>query len=328
MAELTDTLPHLKGASSSSVTRRESLRRPTADRTEGCIYIQPDAEISGGKRRRLSDAKLFPPRSLLKDVRFADPTVTWSPRVTDALVGAGLASQFSLVHVLGSIGKLLGVRPRARDVTSALNWAFGAWKVHKTADVEAALRSAGIRVPTSSGSYAAASATYFSAGWRDTQGDLLSEYVAAAGGVSRVVANLEKSLLPTWEDWSARLSGTITDWIAFLRAAGVRDGLAPMKHAAVSLEAWDWSKLRLGTLETQPIETTVGPYWRQALSNAPGLSYQSRSYGLADAWFLPGQGVYDRFPPAARHTFAKLVTHYLHDAPEEHYQRLFATEWG
>jgi hypothetical protein len=318
LAELTETLPYLKGK---LIFRDEEGKLVPADGGSGAgrIYIHPDAEV-GGKRRRLSDTKLFPPRSLLKDVRFADPAITWSPRVTSALVGAGLASQFSLVHVLGNMGKMLGARPRARDVTSALNWAFSAWKIHRTAEVETALKTAAIRVPTGGGSQVVASTTYFSAGWRETQGDLLAEYVAAAGAVSRIVGNLEKALLPPWETWSARLSGTSADWIAFLRIAGVRDGLVPLRHATVSLEAWEWGQFQRGSLPAQPIELNVGRYWREVVGNASGLTYQSRPYDFADAWYLPGQGVYDRFPPPARHSFSQLVTRYLNDAPDDHFQ--------
>ncbi|CAD5271512.1 conserved hypothetical protein [Bosea sp. 62] len=327
LAALTDTLPHLKGA---PIFRDEDGKLAPADGGAGGgrIYIHPDADIGGGKRRRLTDAKLFPPRSLLKDVRFADPGLTWPTRVTNALVAAGLASQFSLVHVLGNIGKLLGARPRARDLTSALTWAFGAWKNHRTAEVEAALRSAGLRVPTGSGVHAAANATYFSAAWRDTQGDLLSEYVAAAGPVSRLVANLEKSLLPPWDVWSARMGGTSADRIAFLRVAGVRDGLFPVKYTVVRLEAWQWAQLRRGELPAQQIEMTVGPYWRKALFDAPRLNYQSRPYTFTDSWFLPGQGFYDRFTPAARHSFARLVVRYLQDAPEAHFQAHLQRQGG
>lgn len=327
LAGLTDTLPHLKGA---AIFRDEEGKLSPADGGPGGgrVYIHPDADLGGGKRRRLVDVKLFPPRSLLKDVRFADPALTWPARVTNALVGAGLASQFSLVRVLGDIGKLLGTRPRARDMTSALTWAFGAWKAHRTAEVETALRSAGLRVPTGGGGHAPASSTYFSAGWRETQGDLLSDYVAAAGSASRLVANIEKSLLPTWAAWSIRLSGTSADWVAFLRLAGVRDGLEPMKHAGVTLDAWQWTQFRRGDLPTQPVENTVGPYWRKAVANAPVLNYQSRPYAFADAWFLPGQAFYDRFSPAARSSFARLVVRYLQDAPEGHFHAYLQRKGG
>jgi len=69
LAELTDTLPHLKGK---LIFRDEEGKLAPANGGQGGgrIYIRPDAEIGVGKRRRLSDAKLFPPRSLLKDVRF------------------------------------------------------------------------------------------------------------------------------------------------------------------------------------------------------------------------------------------------------------------
>ena len=71
---------------------------------------------------------------------------------------------------------------------------------------------------------------------------------------------------------------------------------------------------------SKQIDVSVGPYWRQALTNAPRLNYQSRPYNLADAWFLPGQGLYDRFSPAARHTFADRANQHKN---ESRYSRCF-----
>jgi hypothetical protein len=323
LVEHREVLPHLRG---SHIFRNEAGRLVAAEsgdekRDGGGFFISADAERSTRRRRRLNDASLMPPAGITKGMDFADPGLSWPPAVVAALVEAGLASEFRLIHVLGRAGQLLGEKPRRKEAMAALTWAFLAWRSHRSADVEKAVRSAGLYVPTAAGSVMKASSARFSAGWRDTLGDILAELCAEASSVSRVISILTKQLLPSWSEWPLALRGTLAEWTTFLKLAGVQDGLPVHRHANIDLDPGGWSAFRLGRLPVQAFENTVGTEWRAQAAVVPWrFNYQSRVYQAQQPHFLAGQGRFDQFSSRAKYAFAKLAAHAVASLPDEAFE--------
>jgi hypothetical protein len=288
-----------------------------ADGSGAQFFIVAQAKRTGRSRRRLEGGDVYPPAGITKNMTFADSTLAWPAEVADAFVAAKLASDFSLPKVLGTLGSLLGDKPTVKRQAAALTWAFSAWKDNRRPDVEAALRTSGLKVPVADGDLVAARAARFSKGWRNTVGDRLSAYCDEVAPQSKLVAQLKGKLLPQWEEWAAANPGAAIDWTEFLRLLGVRDGFAPVSMAAEKHGVWFWQSLRDGSLEKQAFETTTGPYFRAAARpSREWFRYGTKIYSTTDTlWVLPGQVFHEAFSPAAKHAFAQLVVAMLRDAP-------------
>ena len=314
LAKLERVLPLLKGM---PFFRNEAGKLVTANggpvgTSEFFIHANADGT---NRRRKLADVALFPPASITKGLEFADPAVAWPRDAVAAFVKHGLASEFNLPHVLGRIGRLLGSKPRKRDASAALSWAFGAWKSQKSVEVETALRSSGLPVPVSDGSMIDARKAHFSSGWHGTQGEQLSEYCVLATSHSRTVAALAKKLLLPWANWPAGSKGTQADWLTFLRLVGVQDGLKPVQQKDVGFWPWGWRSFFGDDDGTESFEANMGPYWRKALASTyRTFGYESGQY-TAHCSYLPGQGKFEAMPADAKLAFARLFAQFLSDAP-------------
>lgn len=276
-------------------------------------------------RRRLDDdARVFPPTSITRDMEFADSTIAWPAEVVSALVKSGLASEFKLVKVVSRIGELLGPKPRKRDALAVLAWAFRAWRGKRSDEFNKALAGAGIMVPRADGSIVRASATLFSTGWRETQGDLLQELCREAAD-ERDFAALAKRLLPPWESWPAAPGDTAQDWRDFLRIAGVRDGLPWHRTAEVRLGWWQWKELRAGTLETRDFERQLGPTWRPGLLlEKRGPTFVSGTYASPGIPYLAGQARYGYLTGQAKLAYGRLVANLVASLPDDAWRVQFS----
>lgn len=297
------------------------------------FFISPDGAAPAAgprRRRRLAGTDVHPPASLTRGLQFADQSLSWPPDVVAGLVGAGLAEVFSLPQLLSKIGRILGPTPRKAKALLALRWAFDAWSANRLPEVEKALALAGLRVPAGDETYHSAGEMRFARGWRDTQGDLLADFCDGAAAVSRTVAQVRRSLLPSWEEWPLRERGSAQDWAAFLKHAGVKDGLPALKIADEEHGPWTWRSFRSGTADKLAAERTAGPHWREAIRGSPNVpQYGSGLYSTdGSLWFLPGQAVYDRLPPAARLAFSRNVLRYLTDAPAGHFSTVLQKRIG
>ena len=257
--------------------------------------------------------------SIAKKMVFADPGLVWPPNVAKAFFDAQLATEYSLPRVLARMSKLLGKRPKRPSVVAALGWAFAAWKAHKTPEVEQALKSANLLVPVASGASRQASNSYFGAGWKDSRGDLLADFIEAAPDGARTIRNQRDGLLGNWESWPLKERGTATEWVTFLRLLGVRDGLVPVYYPSVSRSVPEWVSFRSSDWATLTVEPNLGPYWRAALRTSEpwgDFRYQTGQYETATTLYaLPGQAEHGAMSDRAKAAYAKLVVAALTEMP-------------
>jgi hypothetical protein len=208
VASLRDALPYLRRK---AIFRLEdgSLGEANSPETLGEreLYISADPENATRRRKRMAGTTLFPPKGVAQRMQFADPMLSWPQPVTSAFISAGPATEYSLPRVIAGMGRLLGRRPTKQTMLTALGWAFGAWRTHKSIEVEKALRAAQLQVPTINGKFQVASNARFGAGWRDTQGDLLHELCEAVGTGSRAARNLRDGLVVPWDQWPLKARG-------------------------------------------------------------------------------------------------------------------------
>jgi hypothetical protein len=324
-----EVLAHLKGQ---PIFRSEARKLVAAeggtlaDGRPTQFFINSDAGGGdrGRRRRRLDDAGVFPPSSITKDMEFADPTIVWPAEVVSAFVESGLASEFRLVKVVERIGELLGPKPRKRDALAVLAWAFRSWKSARGDEINKALARAGVVVPRADGTVAKASTTLFSAGWRETQGDLLQELCREAGSESAFAA-MARRLLPAWEAWPTAPGDSAQDWRDFLRTAGVRDGLAWHRTPEVRLSWWQLRELRAGTLEARDFEQALGPTWRPGLSSEKqGPTFVSGTYASTGIPYLPGQSRYDHLSGPAKLAYGRLIANLVATLPEDAWRARFS----
>lgn len=317
VSRMTEVHPELHGKAIFRGGDGKLVAANAADGKGAQFFIVAQAKRTGRSRRKLEGGDVYPPAGIAKNMAFADSTLAWPAEVADAFVTAKLASEFSLPKVLGTLGSLLGDKPTAKRQAAALTWAFSAWRDNRRPDVEASLKTSGLKVPTADGELVAAQSARFSRGWRNTVGDRLAAYCEEVAPQSKMVAQLKGQLLPQWDDWASVNPGAAADWTEFLRLLGVRDGLAPVSMKAEEHGVWFWQSLREGSLERQGFEATTGPQFRAAArSSGEWFRYATKTYSTTDTlWVLPGQIFHEAFSPAAKHAFAQLVVAMLRDAP-------------
>jgi hypothetical protein len=300
-------LPHLAGkAIFRSSTGR--LAEANSEESAGRFYIGV-AHSTGRRRRRMADADVYPPPSVTQNMTFGDSGISWPENVAKAFFEAELASEFSLVKVLAELGTLLGEKPTQKRQLSALTWAFSAWKDNRVPEVERALTTCGLALPTAGGGLIPATEARFSNGWRGTSGDRLAEYCAEVGPRSRMVRRLAERLLPAWDQWPELAKGPVSDWVEFLGHVGVGDGLSPVAMADEELSPWSWRRFQTGEAEVQTFENTTGKYFRLSVRPCTeAFRYLTKMYSTKGSlWVLPGQAFYNEFTSAARHAFAHLA---------------------
>ncbi|OAB13032.1 hypothetical protein AQ779_23520 [Burkholderia pseudomallei] len=315
LTAMPEILPHLRGRA----IFRMADGKVVAASEKYEVFISPTAEDATKQRKRLSGTALFPPDSIAKNMLFADPALKWHPAVTKVLFEAQLAVEYNLPRVLLLMGRLLGKKARKQSIIAVLGWAFLAWKEHKTPEVEKALRASNMLLPVEGGATKHAAQVHFGAGWRDTKGDLLSEFLKAMPESARSIRRIREGLLLNWEAWPLRAKGTATEWVQFMRLLGVSDGLVTLKYKAVSQSVGEWVKFRTSAVATLPIEAYVGRYWHRALRTGAGFGgfrYQSGDYTTGETFFaLSGQGDHAAMPDRARAAYAQLLLSALMDMP-------------
>ncbi len=323
LADLRDVLPHLRGTAIflNEAGKLVAANSPTT-LAEREFYIRPALTSAAGRRtRKVAGTASFPPNSVAKNMEFADPSLLWPADVTRAFFDAGLATEFSLPRVIEGIGRFSGKRPTKQVLLAVLRWTFSAWSANRTPEVEAALRKGKFKVPAAEGNYQFATQLRFGRGWRDTQGDLLADFVDAAHGVSRTVATLKANLLSAWEDWPLKEVGTASDWMTFLKAIGVRDGLESIWYKAIEYDVETWRSWAAGSNAHLSLAGSFGNTWRDAVRTATDrerFAYQSGTYSTDSTLSaLPGQLDHGKFSEAAKLAYARLIANYIPTLPTD-----------
>ena len=193
------------------------------------------------RRRRAKDGVPLPPATLTRRYRFLDEQIVIRPDTLDAFIKAGLVREYDPLEALAGLGTALGTKANDSRRQEALTWAFSVWRT-AGAGIQEALRSARLRVPTSSG-WRLATQVAFSSSWTPV-GVTLENFLVEASDTSPDCRRARDALLVDFADWPASHGGTKRQWVTFLMLLGVTDGLSPVAgRVQESGEGWSWKYL-------------------------------------------------------------------------------------
>ena len=201
------------------------------------VFVRGEAS----RRRRAKDGVPLPPATLTRRYRFLDEQIVIRPDTLDAFIKAGLVREYDPLEALVGLGTALGTKANDSRRQEALTWAFSVWRT-AGAGIQEALRSARLRVPTSSG-WRLATQVAFSSSWTPV-GVTLENFLVEASDTSPDCRRARDALLVDFADWPASHGGTKRQWVTFLMLLGVTDGLSPVAgRVQESGEGWSWKYL-------------------------------------------------------------------------------------
>lgn len=332
LSRMPTVLPHLAGTAIFR-TAEGSIANANSKGSEAQVFVNADLEGEGAATKRLSASRRvsMPPGRMAKRMILADPQLSWPRSVVDAFVAAGLVDEYSIPKLLARSGALLGKKPLKQSVVASLGWAFALWRDHRSNPADEALKLSNLQTPLASGKMAVASMARFSAGWRDTQGDLLADLCRAGAEASPAIATLADHLLPEWDDWPLKDKGTSAEWRTFLSLIGVRDGLIEVYYKFAPQPPQWWRLLRVENGGATQLERRVGGEWRRELSSVAqqSFSYQSNNYDPEQTIMaFPAQAEYAQMSEAARLAYAKLIVRRLEFMPSARWTTVLLRRGG
>ncbi|MCY4074263.1 MAG: DUF3883 domain-containing protein [Acidobacteria bacterium] len=268
--------------------------------SERSVFVRGEAS----RRRRAKDGVPLPPSTLARRYRFLDEKVVIRPDTMIAFVKAGLVREYDPLEALAGLGTALGANANDSRRQEALTWAFSVWRT-AGAGIQEALKSARLRVPTSSG-WRLATRTAFSSTWTSI-GVTLETFLVEASDTSPDCRRARDALLVNFADWPAS-SGSKRQWITFLTLLGVADGLRPVAgRVKESGSGWSWKHL----VDNGDSKEALDRDWCREASAVsfpnPYTEYRRRGW----AWRLPGQIEHGELSETARQAFHELAFRHL-----------------
>lgn len=282
------------------------------DREGGRISAQGSGEpvyIGSAARRTNAESqasKLAPPAALKRRIRFVHEDIKLDAATREAMIEAGLLTDYDPLAVLENLPSLLAAKPKEATLSQVLKWAFDVWSAGPKA-AAAAVQAAALAVPCRSG-WGRASVAIFSEKWTEN-GRRLDAVCRDLRGRSPEMTALTDTFLaaPQDERWPRR-SGPLKDWIDFLTCAQVGDGLGAtacvLAETGYANETWSdlFSGVRAGPGLTAS--------WRAAIKR--GFSYpQSRYDRVGQICRLPGQDDHGLLSEAGKFSYAQLILAFL-----------------
>lgn len=272
---------------------------PACGGDERAIYIRQD----GVSRRRDRDRAPLPPASLARKLAIFDESVPLKPEVVSDFVKAGLVRRYDALELLEGLPQLFGDHAAPGRRADALRWAIDVWRAEGV-KAEKILRRVNLHVETRGG-WRPANRSFFSGGWT-TDGRKLTTYLAEAAALSADCRRAADALLVDEPEWAPRSDTGRREWVSFLRAAGVRDGLPLLDDDAAPFSGWP-SNLWTSFLRTAAPQAGRNAGWvklhEQFHLRNPMTRYERRG----EFWRLPGQLEHEQLPPEARERFADLI---------------------
>lgn len=252
-------------------------------------------------RRRKGDGPPLPPAVLARKLTILAEEIN----VRDTAVPferAELWRSYDATEILERLPVLFTDRQADSRREAALLWAFDVWR-HDDKAVKRVLKAADIHVPTRQG-WISASAASFSSTWTDAGFDL-NLYLAEAETICGESALAAKALLVDISAWPSDAKSVKQEWIRFLTAAGVSDGLMPVPANVPEgpFTGQTWAHyLRFGKFPG------LDPTWYyHAAFSHPQTNYWRKE----EAWKLPGQSIVGDLSDDARRRFAALAIRHL-----------------
>lgn len=316
-------------AGSKILLDRSGQLRPagvSSSEVQSGVYIRAVAT----KRKRLSAGVPLPPSTLARRYRFLDERIVPSEETVQAFVNAGLLRIYDPVEALAGLKGALGQKANDNRRREALVWAFQVWRTAETR-LDEVLQRADLHVLTYSG-WQPAERAAFSSSWTRL-GLTLENYLVEAAEVSADCERAQDHLLVPYSDWPNTPQGSKKQWIHFLEAIGIVDGLRPVSSRIHQGGAtgYNWnSRLRYGN-STEGLDEDWCAEVKGVEFNHPNTSdYKIRGR----AWRLPGQIEHGQLQETAKEAFCALIFDYLkvHGSAHLHFRvgrfdRYYEREW-
>lgn len=163
-------------------------------------------------------------------------------------------------------------------------------------------------VPTRGGWIPASQAT-FSSGWPGTRGSELQRLLSLTQDASSDLKALAGSLLLNPSDWPFAVEDP-QQWVQFLGALGVRDGLWPRRVATPPQHRHGSAYGPQALVDRVELPGDVAQRWMQDVRRSWSgdvLHPQTTYHSSDDLWVLPGQDVIETLGAEARDEYALLV---------------------
>lgn len=280
-------------------------RKILLDRNSNLVAAGKDvyARHESGKRRK-GDGPPLPPAALARKLTILANEITIRDTAAP-FERAELWRPYDATEILERLPTLFTDRQADGRREAALLWAFEVW-MHDAAGAARVLPAADVHVLTQRGWISAAAAS-FSQTWTEAGADL-NLYLAEAGATCPECAAAAKVLLVDISAWPGDAKELKQEWIRFLIAAGVSDGLIPVP-----------AKVPEGPLagSTWAYYFRAGKYPdlnRSWFSNADFVDPhhpQTHYWRGGEAWKLPGQAIVGGLSDDARRRFAGLAIRHL-----------------
>lgn len=269
----------------------------------------------GGRGRR-GEGPPSPPASLKRKFRFLSDAITLTESTQRSFEKAGLLRAYDPLDVLLA---LKGALEKATNLQrqEAMLWSFKVWRGGGGKQVEEAVRSADLWVPTLGG-WCRARAALFSGAWTSL-GRTVEQYLVEASAVSSDCARARDRLLVSFGEWPrSAADDRREDWIRFLSLLGTSNGLPPLaadiRRRGTPSGHWN------GVLSTMSVKHGFDKAW---VARVGSTSFQNpyTDYNLTgEIWRLPGQTEYTELPSEARAALSDLIVIFLRDHGEKYLQ--------
>ena len=165
----------------------------------------------------------MPPSTLTRTFRFLHENIELPEEVLQDFIDADLLRKFDPKEVLADLGAALGQTSSSRKRMDALDWAYRVLEAVASTDMEEAVASACLYVPTIGG-WMPADQAVFSGSWTHIGGRVES-FLFGASEYSEDCKAATKFLLKPLDEWEVKHDVTARKWKIFLRKIGVSDGL-------------------------------------------------------------------------------------------------------
>lgn len=291
------------GVSDDARRSRTIFFAPVRDQTEG----EEDVEVA-------FDVKL--PTELAKAISFTREDLNWhfqseesrkiARRCRKFLEDSNLVHRYRTQDVLAAVQRFLR-NPRNHDDIAVLRAALRFAYRFKDKANDQTLRSIGLRVPTN-GDWRPASEALFSAHWPNTQGPSLVQLIQLAGSVSPSLAELHERLLLSPATWAPD-DTPMSDWTAFLKRLGVRDGLHPVSLCKERFRSYGPAFTPRRWAHFADIDEGFADLWDSKTADHQSFSQypQTMCTSVTELWGLPGQFEFEQFSAAIQEQYATLV---------------------